>query len=70
MTPAPDALSLKDFAAAAPDRLALLFGAEGPGLSAEAMAAADVRVAIPMDRDVDSLNIGTAAAIAFYAVRA
>jgi tRNA G18 (ribose-2'-O)-methylase SpoU len=70
MTPAPDALPLKDFAAAAPDRLALLFGAEGPGLSAEAMAAADVRVAIPMDRDVDSLNIGTAAAIAFYAVRA
>ena len=69
MTPAPDALSLRDFAAAAPERLALLFGAEGPGLSEQAMAAADVRVAIPMDRDVDSLNIGTAAAIAFYAVR-
>ena len=45
-------LSLKDFAAAAPERLALLFGAEGPGLSAEAMAAADVRVQIPMDRGV------------------
>ena len=33
------------------------------------MTAADVRVAIPMDRGVDSLNIGTAAAITFYAVR-
>jgi tRNA G18 (ribose-2'-O)-methylase SpoU len=69
LTPAPDAVPLPTFAAAAPERLALMFGAEGPGLSDEAMAAADVRVAIPMDRDVDSLNIGTAAAIAFYAVR-
>jgi tRNA G18 (ribose-2'-O)-methylase SpoU len=62
-------LPLKDFAASPPERLALLFGAEGPGLSAEAMALADVRVSIPMDRGVDSLNIGTSAAIAFYAVR-
>jgi tRNA G18 (ribose-2'-O)-methylase SpoU len=69
LTPAPDALPLQDFAANVPDRLALLFGAEGPGLSAQAMAQADVRVSIPMDRGVDSLNIGTSAAIAFYAVR-
>ena len=50
-------------------RLALLVGAEGPGLSAAALAAADRRVAIPMAAGVDSLNVATAAAIALYAAR-
>ena len=49
--------------------VAVLLGAEGPGLSAAALAAADVRVRIPMSRGVDSLNVATAAAIAFAAVR-
>jgi tRNA G18 (ribose-2'-O)-methylase SpoU len=49
------------------ERLALLLGAEGPGLSHEALAAADVQVRIPMADDVDSLNVATAAAVAFHA---
>jgi tRNA G18 (ribose-2'-O)-methylase SpoU len=49
------------------ERLALVLGAEGPGLSDEALAAADVRVRIPMSGDVDSLNVATAAAVAFHA---
>jgi tRNA G18 (ribose-2'-O)-methylase SpoU len=55
-------------AVAAGDRLALLVGAEGPGLSEEALAAADARVHIPMSPDVDSLNVATAAALALYAL--
>lgn len=48
------------------ERIAFLLGAEGPGLSEEAMKHSDVRVRIPMVEAVDSLNVGTAAAIAFY----
>jgi tRNA G18 (ribose-2'-O)-methylase SpoU len=50
-------------------RIALLLGAEGPGLSEAALAAADEWVRIPMASGVDSLNVATAAAIAFYAAR-
>ncbi|HET6663048.1 MAG TPA: RNA methyltransferase, partial [Acidimicrobiales bacterium] len=46
-------------------RIALLFGAEGRGLSAGTLAAADVRAGIPMRGGVDSLNVGVAAGIAF-----
>jgi tRNA G18 (ribose-2'-O)-methylase SpoU len=48
------------------DRVALLFGAEGPGLSPGTLAAADVRAVIPMRGGVDSLNVGVAAGIAFW----
>jgi tRNA G18 (ribose-2'-O)-methylase SpoU len=48
-------------------RLALLVGAEGPGLSEAALAAADQRVRIPMAGGVDSVNVATAAAIALSA---
>ncbi|WP_308447681.1 TrmH family RNA methyltransferase, partial [Streptomyces fradiae] len=47
---------------------ALMLGAEGEGLSARALRAADTRVRIPMAHGVDSLNVGAAAAVAFYAV--
>ena len=49
--------------------LALLFGAEGPGLTRDAVAAADVVASIPMAAGIDSLNVATAAAIAFHTVR-
>jgi tRNA G18 (ribose-2'-O)-methylase SpoU len=49
-------------------RVALLLGAEGSGLSPDALAAAEELVGIPMAGGVDSLNVATAAAIAFYAV--
>jgi tRNA G18 (ribose-2'-O)-methylase SpoU len=45
-----------------------MLGAEGPGLSGTALAAADVRVRIPMAGAVDSLNVATAAAVALHAV--
>ncbi|CAM3113669.1 RNA methyltransferase [Skermania piniformis] len=64
LTPRPTARPLP--AAVQADRVALLFGAEGPGLSDEAMRAADVSARIPMPPDVDSLNVATAAALAFY----
>ncbi|OFM55836.1 rRNA methyltransferase [Corynebacterium sp. HMSC058E07] len=47
-------------------KVAVMVGAEGPGLTEHAMRAADVRAAIPMARGTDSLNVATAAAIAFY----
>jgi len=52
-----------------PPRCALLIGSEGPGLSHEWLASADERIRIPMRPAVDSLNVATAAAIAFYASR-
>lgn len=67
LTPSPDAVPI-GAAGLAGARVALLLGAEGPGLSAAALAAADVAVRIPMASGVDSLNVATAAAIAFHAV--
>ncbi|MGB8229967.1 MAG: TrmH family RNA methyltransferase, partial [Pseudonocardiaceae bacterium] len=49
--------------------VAWLLGAEGPGLSADSLAAADLAVRIPMAPGVDSLNVATAAAIAFTTAR-
>ena len=66
LTPAADAVPLRELGAADRDRPALLLGAEGPGLTRTALAASDVRVTIPMRNGVDSLNVATAAAIAFW----
>jgi tRNA G18 (ribose-2'-O)-methylase SpoU len=48
------------------EKVALLVGAEGPGLTETVMRASDMRVRIPMSRGTDSLNVATAAALAFY----
>ena len=48
------------------DKVAVLVGAEGPGLAEHTMRACDVRARIPMSRGTDSLNVATAAALAFY----
>jgi tRNA G18 (ribose-2'-O)-methylase SpoU len=48
------------------ERVAILVGAEGPGLSHAALKASDQRVRVPMSRGTDSLNVATAAALAFY----
>jgi tRNA G18 (ribose-2'-O)-methylase SpoU len=56
-------------AAVGSDRVALLLGAEGPGLTEAALSAADVRARIPMATGVDSLNVATAAAVAFHVLR-
>jgi tRNA G18 (ribose-2'-O)-methylase SpoU len=67
MTPGAEATALPEaMAAVRGDRVAILVGAEGPGLSHAALKASDVRVRIPMSRGTDSLNVATAAALAFY----
>jgi len=67
LTPAPGAVPISS-AGLRGERVALLLGAEGPGLSDAALAAADVAVRIPMATGVDSLNVATAAAVAFHTV--
>ena len=68
LTPAPDATPLGTVIEHLPDRVGVLVGAEGPGLSGEAMASADHRVRIPMTPGTDSVNVATAAAIALAAL--
>jgi len=63
-----DAVSLRAFSADAPDRVALVLGAEGDGLTPEAIAAADTVVQIPMAHGIDSLNVAATAAVAMYAL--
>ncbi len=63
------AVPLDRFAAFRPERVALVMGAEGDGLSRQAMDAADTVVTIPMAGGVDSLNVAAAAAVALWALR-
>ena len=62
-------VDLDVFAAEPPERLALVLGTEGDGLSAGALAGADVVVRIPMAGGVDSLNVAAASAVALWALR-
>ena len=64
MTPGEGSVPLWE--AMAHEKVAILVGAEGPGLTEHAMRAADVRARIPMAEGTDSLNVATAAAIGFY----
>ncbi len=64
-----DAVPLDEYAITAPDRVALVLGTEGDGLGPQALAAADVRVRIPMHGGVDSLNVAAASAVALWALR-
>ncbi|HAN23416.1 MAG TPA: rRNA methyltransferase, partial [Microbacterium ginsengisoli] len=66
---ADDAVGLDVFAATRAERVALVMGAEGDGLSRRALAAADTVVTIPMAGGVDSLNVASAAAVALWALR-
>ena len=66
LTPGVEATPIDQLGPGPDDRVALLFGAEGPGLSPETLAAADVRASIPMRGGVDSLNVGVAAGIACW----
>ncbi|MDO5533094.1 MAG: RNA methyltransferase [Propionibacteriaceae bacterium] len=65
-----DAVSLADYAAGPlPDKLAVVVGTEGDGLSARWVEQADVVVQIPMEHGVDSLNVAAATAVACWALR-
>jgi tRNA G18 (ribose-2'-O)-methylase SpoU len=68
MTPDAGGLDIASFmnTPAARGRLAVLFGTEGHGLTAEALARADVTIRIPMSAGLDSLNIAVAAGITFH----
>jgi tRNA(Leu) C34 or U34 (ribose-2'-O)-methylase TrmL len=66
LTPDPDATPLTQIVV--PERVAIVAGAEGPGLSAQALARIRTHVRIPMHHGVDSLNLGHALAIAMAAV--
>lgn len=72
LTPGEGAVTLSDCAARIraeqPARVCLLLGSEGPGLSAPMIEGADLRVRIPIDPGVDSLNASVAAAIAMQRI--
>lgn len=66
LTPSADAVDI--WTLDPPERLAVLLGAEGPGLSGRTRRAATRQVRLPIRADVDSLNVGAAAAVAFALV--
>ena len=61
-----NSISIDDPRLRSTDRLAIIMGNEGDGLSKEALAACDYIVKIPMQNGVDSLNVAGAAAVAFW----
>jgi tRNA G18 (ribose-2'-O)-methylase SpoU len=63
LTPGPEAVGIDTVPRHG--RIAMLLGAEGPGLSPPALAAASRPVRIPMAEGVDSLNVAVAAAVSF-----
>ncbi|RNL65795.1 RNA methyltransferase [Nocardioides marmoriginsengisoli] len=65
LTLAPDATPIEE-AVAGVDRLALVLGSEGPGISDRWQQAADRRAIIPMAPEIDSLNVAAATAVACY----
>lgn len=67
---AENALTIDELAARNDDKLAVVLGTEGDGLTRRTIAACDDVVTIPMAHGVDSLNVAAAAAVAFYALRA
>lgn len=64
-----DSVPLDDARLCAEERLAIIMGTEGDGLTHEAIAKADYVVRIPMAHGVDSLNVAAAAAVAFWQLR-
>lgn len=65
LTPAADAVDIED-AVRGIDKVALLMGSEGPGLSRRWIETADRRAVIPMAAGIDSLNVAAATAVACY----
>lgn len=66
LSPDREAVPIEDLTVGDGSRLALLLGAEGPGLRPATLARVDRLVRIPISADFDSLNVGHAAAIAFH----
>lgn len=68
LTPHPDAVPTRDLTVGADERLAIVVGSEGCGLTAGTFAHADLRVRIPVDPRADSLNVVVAAGIVLHAL--
>lgn len=66
MALSPQAVSISDPQLQAEEKLAIVLGTEGDGLSHETIARCDYQVVIPMSHGVDSLNVAAASAVAFY----
>ncbi|MDD3346978.1 RNA methyltransferase [Oscillibacter sp.] len=64
------AVSIEDERLMAEEKLAIVLGTEGDGLSPRTIAACDYTVRIPMSHQVDSLNVAAASAVAFWQLRA
>ena len=64
-----NAVSIDDPALCGEERLAIVMGTEGDGLSNSVINACDYVAKIPMQRGVDSLNVAAAAAVAFWQLR-
>jgi tRNA G18 (ribose-2'-O)-methylase SpoU len=69
LTPSSDAIDLDRLDIDPEERLAVVVGTEGEGLSPAALACCDLAVRIPMAAGIDSLNVATAAGIALWALR-
>jgi tRNA G18 (ribose-2'-O)-methylase SpoU len=68
LTPTGD-VDISDLSFRPKEKVGLVLGSEGPGLSEGTIAASTLRVRIPMSGEVDSLNVGSAASVAFYAIQ-
>lgn len=68
MTPDPHAIDVREVQLAASERVAVVLGAEGPGLTPAALDRAEVRARIAMHAGVDSINVAAAGAIALHAL--
>lgn len=64
-----DSVSIEDPRLLSEERLALILGTEGDGLSTDVIRDADYTSKIPMSNGVDSLNVAAASAVAFWALR-
>lgn len=64
-----DSIPLQDKRLQSCEKLALVLGTEGDGLAEATIAACDYTVRIPMDHEVDSLNVAAASAVAFWELR-
>ena len=65
-----DSFSIDDPALQQEEKLAIILGTEGDGLSSQTIADCDYTVRIPMSHEVDSLNVAAASAVAFWELRA
>lgn len=62
-------VSIDDTTLCSEDKLAIILGTEGDGLSQHTIADCDYVVRIPMSHEVDSLNVAAASAVAFWQLR-